>query len=42
MPLVSGTSNLMRLRKFGFKENEEDNCIYTKFNNGKVVFLIRG
>jgi hypothetical protein len=27
-------------RKFGFKENEEDNCIYTKFMNGKFIFLI--
>ena len=22
------------IRKFGFKENEEDNCIYAKFRNG--------
>jgi hypothetical protein len=28
------------VRKFGFKENEEDNCIYVKFKNGKFVFLI--
>jgi hypothetical protein len=28
------------IRKFGFKENEEDNCIYAKFRNGKFVFLI--
>jgi hypothetical protein len=28
------------VRKFGFKENEEDNCIYAKFKNGKFVFLI--
>jgi hypothetical protein len=26
--------------KFGFRENEEDNCIYAKFKNGKFVFLI--
>jgi hypothetical protein len=25
---------------FGFKENEEDNCIYAKFKNGKFIFLI--
>jgi hypothetical protein len=28
------------VRKFGFKENEEDNCIYAKFKNGKFVLLI--
>ena len=28
------------IRKFGFKENEEDNCIYAKFKNGKYIFLI--
>jgi hypothetical protein len=28
------------VRKFGFKENEEDNCIYAKFKNGKFIFLI--
>jgi hypothetical protein len=28
------------VRNFGFKENEEDNCIYAKFKNGKFVFLI--
>jgi len=28
------------IRKFGFKENEEDTCIYTKFKNGKFIFLI--
>ena len=28
------------IRKFRFKENVEDNCIYTKFKNGKFVFLI--
>jgi hypothetical protein len=30
----------MRLRSFDFKENEEDNCIYAKFRNGKFIFLI--
>jgi hypothetical protein len=28
------------IRKFGFKENEEDNCLYAKFKNGKFIFLI--
>jgi hypothetical protein len=28
------------LRKFGFKENEEDNCVYAKFETGKFIFLI--
>ena len=28
------------IRKFEFKENVEDNCIYTKFKNGKFIFLI--
>jgi hypothetical protein len=28
------------IRKFGFKENVENNCIYTKFKNGKFIFLI--
>ena len=28
------------IRKFGFKENEEDNCIYAKFKNGRYIFLI--
>ena len=28
------------IRKFGFKENVEDNCVYTKFKNGKFTFLI--
>ena len=28
------------IRKFGFKENEEDNCIYAKFKNGIFIFLI--
>jgi hypothetical protein len=26
--------------KFEFKENLEDNCIYTEFKNGKFIFLI--
>jgi hypothetical protein len=28
------------IRKFGFKKNEEDNCIYAKFKNGKFIFLV--
>jgi hypothetical protein len=28
------------IRKFGFKENEEDNCIYAKFKNGKIIFFV--
>jgi hypothetical protein len=28
------------IRKFGFKKNEEDNCIYTKFKNEKFIFLV--
>jgi hypothetical protein len=28
------------VRSFGFKENEEDNCIYAKFRNEKFIFLI--
>ena len=28
------------IKKFRFKENIEDNCIYTKFKNGKFIFLI--
>ena len=28
------------IRKFGFKKNKEDNCIYAKFKNGKFIFLI--
>jgi hypothetical protein len=28
------------IRKFGFKENEEDNFIYAKLKNGKFIFLI--
>ena len=28
------------IRKFGFKENEKDNCIYAKFKNRRFIFLI--
>ena len=28
------------IRKFGFQENIEDNCVYVKFKNGKYIFLI--
>ena len=28
------------IRKFEFKENDEDNCIYAKFKSGKFIFLI--
>ena len=28
------------IRKFGFQENVENNCIYAKFNNGKYIFLV--
>jgi hypothetical protein len=28
------------IRKFRFKENIEDNCVYTKFKNRKFIFLI--
>jgi hypothetical protein len=28
------------VRSFGFKENEEDNCIYAKFRSKKFIFLI--
>ena len=28
------------IRKFGFKENVEDICVYTKFKNGKYIFLV--
>ena len=28
------------IRKFGFKENENDNCIYAKFTSGRFIFLI--
>ncbi|WVZ50979.1 LOW QUALITY PROTEIN: hypothetical protein U9M48_002175 [Paspalum notatum var. saurae] len=27
-------------QSFDFKENIEDNCIYTKFKNGKFIFLV--
>ena len=28
------------VRKFGFKENEADNCIYAKFKNEKFIFHV--
>ena len=28
------------IRKFGFQENVEDNCVYAKFKNGKYIFLV--
>jgi hypothetical protein len=28
------------IRKFGFKQNEEDNCVYAKFKNRKFIFLV--
>ena len=28
------------IRKFGFQENVEDNCVYAKFKNGKYGFLV--
>jgi len=28
------------IKRFGFKENVEDNCVYAKFKNGKYIFLI--
>ena len=28
------------IRKFGFKENVKDNCVYIKFKNEKFIFLI--
>jgi hypothetical protein len=28
------------IRNFGFKENEEENCIYAKFRSEKFIFLI--
>ena len=28
------------IRKFGFKENEEDNYIYAKFRSVRFIFLI--
>jgi hypothetical protein len=30
----------MRYKRFGFKENIEDNCVYAKFKSGKYIFLI--
>jgi hypothetical protein len=29
-----------KIKKFGFKENVEDNCVYAKFKNGKYILLI--
>ena len=28
------------IRKFGFQENVEDNCVYTKFKKEKYIFLV--
>jgi hypothetical protein len=28
------------IRKFGFKKNDENNCIYAKFKNRKFIFLV--
>ena len=28
------------IRKFGFKANIEDNCVYAKFKNAKFIFLV--
>jgi hypothetical protein len=28
------------IRKFGFKANVEDNCVYVKFKNSKFIFLV--
>jgi hypothetical protein len=28
------------IKNFGFKANVEDNCVYTKFKNGKYIFLV--
>jgi hypothetical protein len=28
------------IRKFGFKENKEDNCIYAKFKKGWYIFFV--
>ena len=28
------------IKKFGFKENIEDNCVYAKFKNEKFIFII--
>jgi hypothetical protein len=30
----------MAIRKYGFEENKEDNCIYAKFKNAKYIFLV--
>jgi hypothetical protein len=27
------------ITKFGFKEKVENNCVYAKFKNGKIIFL---
>jgi hypothetical protein len=27
------------IKKFGFKANIEDTCVYVKFNKGKFIFL---
>jgi hypothetical protein len=29
-----------QIMNFGFKENVEDNCVYTKFKNEKFIFLV--
>ena len=28
------------IKRFGFKENVEDNSVYVKFKSGKYIFLI--
>ena len=28
------------IKKFGFKENDVDNCIYTKIKSGKFIILV--
>ena len=28
------------IKKFGFKENDVDNCIYTKIKGGKFIILV--
>ena len=28
------------IRNLGFKENVEDNCVYAKFKNGKLIFIV--
>ena len=28
------------IRKFGFQENIENNCVYAKFKNGKYIYLV--